>query len=137
MISPCSHGFGHEDAARRMADAVNRHYASHGWDAVGKFCAIRLQDGSSDMTMYDTKQDAVRHQANEFQCLYVKLIPMPMGICEAETLLMFHRKAYDAGFRLADPDSRNGGRDLIFRGRSHKEKARQFAAFNAALNRSN
>ena len=133
----CPHAFGHEDAARRMADEVNRHYQAHGWEAVGKFCAIRLQDGSSDRVMYDRKQDAVRHQSNEFQCLYVKLIPWAMGICEAQTLLNFHRKAYDAGFRLADPDAKSGGRDLIVRGRSPQKKAQLFAAFNARIDRGN
>lgn len=36
-----------------------------------------------------------------------------MNVCEAEIVLKTHRMAYDAGFRLTDPDSVSGGRDII------------------------
>jgi hypothetical protein len=36
-----------------------------------------------------------------------------MSVCEAEILLATHRKAYDSGFRMADPDTAAGGKDLI------------------------
>lgn len=107
----------HSDAAKNARDNINLHYASVGWDAVGKFVAIALQDGSSDHNLYDTKRDAVRHQSNEFLFMYVKIVPSQITECEAQILLDFHRKAYENGFRLADPDSRNGGRNLIVRGR--------------------
>jgi hypothetical protein len=36
-----------------------------------------------------------------------------MSACEAEVMLKFHRNAYDAGFRLADPEKKSGGPDVI------------------------
>lgn len=113
----CPHGFGHNDAARRAADNVNMHYSAIGWDAVGKWCVVALADGSSDHSLYDSKSDAVRHQSNEFLHAYVKIVPGQMGVCEAQIFLDYNRKAYDAGFRMADPTARNGGKNLIIRGR--------------------
>ncbi len=105
MISTCSHSFGHTDAAKKCAENINMHYQAIGWDAVGKFCAIALQDGSSDHVLYDTRKDAILHQHhNEQWYCFVKIIPELMGICDAQIFLDFHRKAYDNGFRLVDPD---------------------------------
>jgi hypothetical protein len=81
--------------------------AQRGW------VAIRMADGSSDGTLYDTKRDAVRHQSYEQECLYVSIPPGGMSQCSAETLLQLHRKLYRAGMRLADPDARSGGPQLI------------------------
>lgn len=111
-------GIGHTDAAKRTSDAVNLHMlardAGWAWDnVVGKFMAFRLENGASDGVLYDTKQAAVRHQSDEFLCMYLKLHGGGMSICEAEIMLKIHRQAYSNGFRLADPDSKNGGRDII------------------------
>jgi hypothetical protein len=117
VIPQCPHGLGHNDAAKRAADNVNMHYAAVGWPAVGQWCVIALADGGSDHVLYPSKSDAVRHQSNEFLHAYVKIVPMQMGICEAQIFLEFNRKAYDNGFRMADPDHRGGGKSLIVRGR--------------------
>ena len=122
-------GFGYSDEARRMADNINIHYQSIGWEAVGKWAAIRLADGTSDCTLYDTRRDAVRHQTHEQLCLYVKIVPMAMSPKEAQTLLDFHRKAYDAGFRLVDPDHKTGGRELIVRSRARETVAAMLQSF--------
>jgi hypothetical protein len=108
-----SHPFGHMDSARRMADAINLHWTAQQWDAIGKWVAFRLSDGSSDGILYDTKQDAVRMQFHEMQCAYVRIIRDQMSVCEAQIMLEVSRRAYDAGFRLTDPDSRSGGRELL------------------------
>jgi hypothetical protein len=112
-MSGCPHPFGHPDEAKRMSDAVMLHWISLGWESVGKWVAIRLSDGGSDNTLYEKKREAVRHQADEFLCAYVKLHPGGMSPCEAHIMLTFTRKAYDAGFRLPDPDRKDGGQDLI------------------------
>ncbi len=107
----------HTDAAKRVCDSVNLHQlagdAGWAWENVrGKWMAFKLEDGSSDGTLYDSKQDAIHHQSDEFLCMYLPLHPGAMNVCEAEIMLKFHRKAYDAGFRLPDPDTvRN--RDLM------------------------
>lgn len=130
-MNKCQHPFGHTDAAMRCAENVNMHYAAIGWDAVGKFCAIALQDGGSDHVLYDHRRDAVRHQHhNEQWYCFVKIMPMSMGICEAQVYLDFHRKAYDAGFRLVDPEHPRGGRELIVRGRPLETINRMLAQFN-------
>ena len=114
-------GRGHSDAAKRVADSINLHWAVVAespakWpEVIGKWCAFQLANGTGGMTLYDTKRDAVRHQSNEFQAMYVKIVPGGMNTCEAEILLATHRRMYDNGFRLADPDSRYGGPDLITR----------------------
>jgi hypothetical protein len=116
------HPRGHSDEARRMADEVNLHYAAIGWDAIGKTVAIRLSDGGSDHVLYDNKRDAVRHQLNEFQCAYIRIQRDTIGVCEAQIMLTFHRQAYDNGFRLADPDSKTGGRDHLLSSRIEVRK---------------
>ncbi len=90
------------DAARRMSDLVNLHTVA---GRTRGYVAIRLSDGGSDGTVYDTRADAIRHQLHEQQCLYLKLGPAGMTPAVAARLLAMHREIYDAGFRLADPDA--------------------------------
>lgn len=136
MGNPCNHPQGHEDAARRACENLNMHYQAIGWDAVGKFTAIALADGSSDHVLYDSKRDAVVHQHhNEQWFMFVKILPMAMTECEAQMLIDFHRKAYDAGFRLTDPDHREGGRQVIMRTRPIEKVNHQMAILNIARKR--
>lgn len=116
----------HSDAARRCSDAVNLHVSALGFDARRKWVAVRLADGSSDGVLYDTRRDAVRHQPNERLAAYVRIAPGGMSVCAAESFLSFNRRAYDAGFRLTDPDDRNGGRQIIPR-LTREDQARQMA----------
>jgi hypothetical protein len=93
------------DAARHCADAVNIHVTVHGaFGAIGKWVAVRLADGKSDGMLYDTKGDAVKHQLHEMMCAYVCITPGGMTPADAESYLRTHRKLYEAGYRLADPD---------------------------------
>lgn len=92
------------DEAKRCAAAVNIHLNVAGVDAIGKWCAIRLSDGGSDMTLYDTKADAVRHQLDEFFCAYVCIPPGGMSEGDAVSWLRTMRQMREAGVRLADPD---------------------------------
>ena len=107
---------GHSDPAKRVSDTYNLHKAVDQYGTVGKWLAFRLDDGSSDDVLYDSKQDAVSHQHhNEHFYMFVKMGPASMSVCDAETILSVHRRMYDAGFRMADPDSRTGGPDMIKR----------------------
>lgn len=94
------------DAAQRMSDQISLHLvAQHdSWDAVGKWVAIRLSDGGSDGSLYDTRDDAIRHQLHEFQCCYVKIPPQGMPAKDALRYLQINRKLYDNGFRMTDPE---------------------------------
>ncbi len=89
------------DAAKRCSDMIAIHILA---GKAGLWAAIRLSDGSSDGIAYDRRADAIRHQLHESQCAYVKIPHDAMPLAEAESFLEFHRKAYDAGFRLIDPD---------------------------------
>jgi hypothetical protein len=103
----------HSDAARHCSDAVNLHLTAIGFDAVKKWVAVRLSTGKSDGVLYDTKRDAVRHQSDENLCAYVCIPPPGMNPCQAESFMATHRKMYDAGFRVADPDAKHGGKQVI------------------------
>jgi hypothetical protein len=97
-------GFGHTDAAKRVADSVRMHFTIHGFDCKRKWIAVRLEDGKGGETLYDWKSEAVSHQLDEFLCAYICLTGAPMSVCEAEIILWTHRLAYKNGFRFADSD---------------------------------
>ncbi len=106
---------GHTDAAKRISDACMMHWIAQGWDSTKYWVAFKLEDGRSpdNNTLYDNKRDAVRHQMDEFLCLYVKLHPGGMNVCEVEAFLKIHRQAYLNGYRLQDPMHKKGGPDII------------------------
>lgn len=107
---------GHSDAAKRFCDIYNLHRIGAGNASIGKWFAVRLSDGTSDDTLYDNKLAAVTHQHhNEQFYAFVKIVPPSMKVCDAEVMLTTHRKMYDAGMRMTDPDHRHGGMDLITR----------------------
>lgn len=118
------------DAARRCADIINGYIHSRPWDEL-KDCvvAIRLSDGGSDGVLYDNKGDAVRHQLTESQCAYVCFRNLAQGIqpIEAERYLDYNRRAYDAGYRLPDPDAVNGGPELFLSVEDHDTMVRNHA----------
>jgi len=107
---------GHTDPAKRLCDHYNLHRIGAGTDSIGKWIAVRLIDGDSDGVLYDDKLAAVTHQHhNEQFYTFVKMIPSGMALCEAEVMLATARRLYDAGLRLADPDHKHGGMDVIKR----------------------
>jgi hypothetical protein len=104
------------DAGKRVSDTYNLHKAADQYGAIGKWFAVALHDGTTDNTLYDSKAEAVRHQHhNEMYYAYVQVGPWSMPPKDADTFLALHRKMYDKNIRLADPDHRNGGKDLIKR----------------------
>lgn len=107
--------FGHTDAAKRVSDHATQTWMDHGWPGCKKWMAFALADGAPDKALYDRKPDAIRHQRDEFLCMYLPLHPGGMNPCEAEIMLRIHRQAYDNGFRLTDPDAKDGGKDVIVR----------------------
>lgn len=118
------------DAAKRCADIINFYVNTLTWEEIKhKWVAIRLSDGGYDNTLYDTKQDAVRHQPDEFRCAYVAFRNLVQGISplEAERFLDYNRKAYDAGFRLPDPEAQSGGPDLFLSTAQHDQLVRNHA----------
>jgi hypothetical protein len=89
------------DASCRMADAINLHVLAqnaqlgNGRDRPG-YVAVRLEDGRSDGTLYDTRADATRHQSDPGTC-YVKVGRQTMQPKEAWIVLQMNRQAYASG----------------------------------------
>jgi hypothetical protein len=105
------------DAAKRAFDIVRGYVVFIPWDQrINSWVALRLSDGGSDGTLYDSKQAAVRHQSHEQNCAYFSYRTAPEGfssVTDAQLYMDYHRAAYDAGFRLPDPDEASGGPDLM------------------------
>ncbi|SRR5260221_2489235 len=114
LCSECIHV---GDSAKRSYDIVRSYATFVDKDELrGKWVALRLADGSSDGTLYDSKRDAVRHQLDEQICAYFSYRNSINGfqnVKDAAVWLEFHRMAYDSGFRLIDPDDASGGKDVI------------------------
>lgn len=111
------------DAGKRASDIVNLHLTFGLWEELQrKWLAFKLADGSSDGVLYDSKQDAVRHQIDERLCAYVAFRNLGAGGStprDMSIFLQFSRDAYDAGFRLPDPDAADGGRDVLMTAAQH------------------
>lgn len=108
--------YNHSDAAKRLRDTYSLHRVADPHGSIGKWFAVRLEDGTYDGTLYDSKRDCVAHQHhNEQYYCFVAISPANMTACEAEILLGVARRMYEAGFRLADPSHRRGGLDVIKR----------------------
>lgn len=109
-------GIDHSDAAKRLGDTYNLHRIGAGHASIGKWFAASLSEGRSDDTLYDDKLSCVRHQHhNEKYYAFIKIAPNSMNACEAEVILKTHRQMYKNGLRMADPDHKHGGPDLITR----------------------
>ena len=106
----------HSDAARRVSDTWRLHRAALGHAATGQWFAAALADGTTDGVLYDGKGPAVRHQHhNEQYYAFVCISPADCSPCEAETFLEVARMLYDKNIRMADPDHRSGGPEVIRR----------------------
>lgn len=96
------------DAAKRMADIINGLVTfTEIWALRTKWLAIRLADGGYDGTLYDSREDAIRHQLDERFCAYVAMESMLQGAkpLDCAIYLEYHRQAYDAGMRLHEPEA--------------------------------
>lgn len=121
-------GGGHSDSAKRFADCWNLHRVASGSLAAGQWIAVKLADGSSDGVLYASRRAAVAYQHHDEQFYaFVRLMPSSMSVCQAASLLRWHREAYDRGWRLPDPEDRRGGPQIIRRLRADDHE-RQLAA---------
>jgi hypothetical protein len=90
----------HNDAAKRMSDAVNL-AAVNG--SSGKWMAFKLSDGSTDHTVYDSRSSAVSHVSWPEHNCFIQVDPNGMQLKEAEAVLGYWRQLHDAGGRFRDP----------------------------------
>jgi hypothetical protein len=103
------------NAAKRLSGIINSLVVIYPIDQlIHSWIAVSLADGSTDGTLYDTRQDAVRHQTHEQQCAYLNLGPVMggMDINAAYAIIKFHRDAYEAGYTFIDPEHPTGGMDI-------------------------
>ena len=106
----------HSDAAKKIYETYNMHRLFAGDNGIRKWFASSLADGSSDNVLYDYKAECVRHQKhNEHDYTFIQVVPTSMNECEAEVVLLSARTLSKRGFRLADPDHKHGGREVIKR----------------------
>jgi hypothetical protein len=93
------------DAAKRFSGNINALITfSDPWEIRHSWIAIKLEDGSYDGTIYDTRADAIRHQSDERLCCYFPIGNFLNGLrpADAQLLLDLQRHAYDQGFRITD-----------------------------------
>lgn len=93
------------DAAKRFADGVNAMMTFHKpWEIRYHWIAVKLEDGSVDSTVYDTRGDAIHHQSDERLYCYFPIGNFLNGLkaADAELILAIQRHAYDQGFRITD-----------------------------------
>jgi hypothetical protein len=115
----CSDCYIADDAAKRAYGIARQVAHNLDFEARTKgfpWLAFRLSDGSSDGISYATKREAIQHQLHEYLCAYFSFRNSPNGFSspkDAGLYLAWHRAAYDAGFRLPDPDDKSGGPELI------------------------
>jgi hypothetical protein len=86
----------YSDAARRASDIVATHLLADPGN-VGRWVAIRLSDGGSDGTTYADLRSAVAFQLHYKQCMYIQIPAGGMPPREAEVMLTYYRRVYDAG----------------------------------------
>lgn len=114
----CSECIVADDVAKRCWEQVKNVAHSYGWDErIRGYLAIKLQDGSTDGVLYETKQDAVKHcRGDEQWFAFFSFRTAPNGFAspkDAAVFLAYHRMVYDQGGRLPDPDDARGGPDMI------------------------
>lgn len=104
------------DAAYRLSDIMRGIANDYTLDEIFKgYIAVRLSDGNWDGNLYDSREAAVKHQSDPSLWAFVSTRHSTTGMSpeEAYIFLTFNRAAYESGFRLADPDAKNGGKEII------------------------
>jgi len=97
------------DAARRIADAVSLHLVADPEGTAGRWLAFRLDDGTADPTLYDSRSDLIRAKglfAKHWGAL--KILPMGLPYQEAESYLRTSREIADnpnLRWKATDADS--------------------------------
>lgn len=81
-----------KDAGARMCDVLNAAIIANGLAATGRWMAFRLDDGSSDKVIYDTRADAITHARQP--CHYEQLRPRGYGPDECAMTLAYARSLH-------------------------------------------
>lgn len=116
VVKPPVHYGEPPDYAKRASDIINGYRTWMKWEELQhKWVAIRLEDGGSDGTLYDSLRDAKFHQGIFHQrWAYISYRNLVGGTNPHEMWrhIDFTRMAYDAGMRLPDPEDVRRDREL-------------------------
>jgi hypothetical protein len=91
-----------------MYEAINLKIISHTWDElVNGYLAINLADGTSNMTLYDSKAVAIRH-TDETRHAYFCFRQAPGGVNvkDCQIFLNVWRWSMEHGATWNDPDAK-------------------------------
>lgn len=105
------HPYHDHDAAKRFRDMLWIHQSMLTKDEIlaKRYMAVSLFDGSSDGTVYDTRDDAVKEQRSHVDGNRVVYFRIPLERISdrvTDSLLWYARRAYDAGYRPVGSDER-------------------------------
>lgn len=90
--------------AQRALEHLQLIQLVNGVSCEAKWVAISLADGSCDQRLYVSKKEAIRFQLHETQCAYLYWNGIPR-LGELRYFLDENENLYDAGLKLADPDT--------------------------------
>lgn len=91
-----------KDDAKRFHDALMLHRSILSTDELlaKRFIAVRLSDGGTDNTVYDSRAAAIEANRNTPSRIFTFMIPLERLSVEAcDSLLWYMRRCYDAGTR--------------------------------------
>ena len=97
------------DAGKRIADEFIMHRLADPIGNLGKFMAVRLQDGTSDHNLYpdmDTARREIGKRDDEDRWYYIQIVPSQLPARDAAIMLRAYRKMYDAGIRQRTMDGK-------------------------------
>lgn len=107
------------DAAKRMSYAVNNVIAHKSWGELQNgFMAFRIDDGTTNGTVYDSKADAMRFTDEQYNAYFC--FRQAMGGAnptDCQLFLNIHRHVYDSGGHMRNPDVERS--HIIVSTRSH------------------
>lgn len=86
-----------QDAGKRLADTVRLHFAAASdiMSIVGQWCVFKLEDGSSDNVLYDSKDAAVSAMKGRSKdYCYLKITPDGISDYDASRFLHVNRNMY-------------------------------------------
>ena len=96
-----------EPAAQRMAGIINLITMCHDWDMLTHSCmAFRLDDGTSDNTLYPDRRTALTYQLRPALVFHFRGSPGGVTAKDCQIFLDIHREAFEND-RVAwvDPES--------------------------------
>jgi hypothetical protein len=105
-------------AAERMASEINIHILFGSWDELVNSCmAFRLDDGTSDGTLYPDRSTALKFQLRPCCVFYFRHSPGGVNPFDCQIFLNINRVAYESD-RVAwvDPESP----DIIISDKSYR-----------------